>query len=153
MDTRLILIFLGVVLLVLFLLWRVRKPKDASNEATAPKSRLKGVDGVGGLTEEKAPEYKIAMNPGQGKPTVYALQTCRHCVKMREFLGENNIEYDIIYVDSFVSEAKENIMEKVRQLNPRGSYPTLVATDGRVVVGYREQLMREVLLNDSGNAA
>lgn len=152
MDTRLILIFLGVVLLVLVLFWRVRKPKG-SGEGSATKSRVKGVDGIAGLTEEKAPEYKIAMNPGQDKPTVYALQTCRHCVKMREFLGENNIEYDVIYVDSFVSEAKEHIMEKVRQLNPRGSYPTLVATDGRVVVGYREQLMREVLLNDAGDAA
>ena len=44
-------------------------------------------------------------------------------------------------------------MDKVRAFNPRGSFPTIVMPGGKTVVGFREQLLREALLHDSGSAA
>ncbi|MBS5048963.1 MAG: glutaredoxin family protein [Desulfovibrionaceae bacterium] len=84
---------------------------------------------------------------------MYALETCRHCRKTREFLEENKVQYHLVYVDRFSGEARSNLMDKVRAFNPRGSFPTIVMPGGKTVVGFREQLLREALLHDSGSAA
>ena len=56
---------------------------------------------------------------------------------------------NLLYVDEFNGRDRSDLMDKVRSYNPRGSFPTIVLPGGKVVVGFREQLLREALFHDS----
>ncbi len=100
------------------------------------------------LSPEKRKLYDMAFSSEHLPNTfLYALTTCRHCKKTKEFLDANNIPYTIIYVDEFEGDRRKELMDKVREYNPRGSFPTIRLTDGRIIVGYRENLLREALLS------
>jgi glutaredoxin-like protein NrdH len=75
---------------------------------------------------------------------LFAISTCGWCKKVKRFLAENSIEYEGCDVDLLSGDEKEKVREEVAKLNPRRSYPTLVVDD-KVVVGYDEDRMREVL--------
>ena len=102
--------------------------------------------------KEKAPvlrdveeEYRLGMDPcACGKPVMYTLQTCLHCVHLKNFLNDHGIAHHLVYVDDFEGEQRRELMDKVRSLNPRGSFPTLVLPDGRVSVGFRVAQLRNL---------
>jgi glutaredoxin-like protein NrdH len=75
---------------------------------------------------------------------LYAISTCGWCKKVKRFLKENGIEYEGCDVDLLSGDKKDQVREEVAKLNPRRTYPTLVVDD-KVVVGYDEDRMREVL--------
>ena len=103
------------------------------------------------MTPEQSALRELALHPGEdGIPLMFALETCRHCRKAREFLDENKVTYHLVYVDQYPGEVRSQLMDKVRTFNPRGSFPTFVMPGGKVVVGFREQLFREALHHDSG---
>ena len=145
---NIILIVAALIVLAILVGWRMRPsapspktPPDASSKTTS-------------LTPEQSALLELGLHPGEdGIPLMYALETCRHCRKTREFLEENKVQYHLVYVDRFSGEARSNLMDKVRAFNPRGSFPTIVMPGGKTVVGFREQLLREALLHDSGSAA
>ena len=90
-------------------------------------------------------EYKLGMDPcASGKPVMYTLQTCLHCVHLKHFLDDHGISHHLVYVDDFEGDQRRELMAKVRSLNPRGSFPTLVLPDGRVSVGFRETQIRKL---------
>lgn len=135
------LIVAGIIVCAGLAWFFLRKPSsNAHNTSDAPPK---------GMTPEKAALYENGMAPGaDGVPLMYALETCRHCRKTREFLDENQVQYHILYVDQYQGEARTALMDKVRSYNPRGSFPTIVFPGDRAVVGFREQLLREALLHD-----
>ena len=103
------------------------------------------------MTPEQNALLELALHPGEdGIPLMFALETCRHCRKTREFLDENKVKYHLVYVDQYPGEVRSQLMDKVRTFNPRGSFPTFVMPGGKTVVGFREQLLREALRHDSG---
>ena len=77
--------------------------------------------------------------------TLYALSTCGWCKKTKAFLESNDIEFTCYDVDTLTGDEKEKAREAVAQVNPRRSYPTLVVNEDKVVVGYDEDKLREVL--------
>ena len=79
------------------------------------------------------------------KVMLYALSTCGWCKKTRNFLDENEIEYEYEYVDLLTGAAKDKVMAEVRKWNPRGSFPTTVVDDKESVAGFKEDQLREVL--------
>lgn len=84
-------------------------------------------------------EYRLGVDPcSGGKPVMYTLQTCLHCVHLKNFMEAHGIEHHLVYVDDFEGEQRSEVMAKLRSFNPRGSFPTLVLPDGQVLVGYRE---------------
>lgn len=90
-------------------------------------------------------EYKLGIDPcASGKPVMYTLQTCLHCVHLKHFLDDHGISHHLVYVDDFEGEQRRELMAKVREWNPRGSFPTLVLPDGRVSVGFRESQVRKL---------
>ncbi len=97
--------------------------------------------------------YALGMNPISDKPIMYALTTCLHCKNTRKYLEENGIEPTVIYLDDFSGEQRSSLMEKVRAYNPRGTFPVVLIPGGKVVVGFRKQLLQEALLNDTGRTA
>lgn len=77
---------------------------------------------------------------------LYALSTCIHCRHTREFLEKNNIGFDCTYVDKLNGEERSSALEKVREVNPRMSFPTMIVGPSRVVVvGYNPEAIMEAL--------
>ena len=79
------------------------------------------------------------------KVMLYALSTCAWCKKTKRFLDENDVEYDLAYVDLLKGDEKEQVLSEVRKWNPRCSFPTIVVDDARSVAGFKEARLREVL--------
>ncbi len=81
-----------------------------------------------------------------GKITLYALSTCGHCKRIRQFLNELGVAYDFIEVDLLSGEAFDEAYGLVKKYNPRGSFPTLViGSEETVIVGDRLEEIRAAL--------
>jgi len=90
---------------------------------------------------------KLTRVPGRNakhRVTLYALSTCGWCRKTKELLDANQVQYEYIDVDQCQGDERSEASNKVRELNPRGSFPT-VQVDADVVTGFDEDRMRELL--------
>ena len=76
---------------------------------------------------------------------IYTLSTCGWCKKLKSLLKALEVEYEYVDVDLATGEQKELIREKVREVNPSISFPTMVVDDEVVIVGFQEDWVREVL--------
>jgi glutaredoxin len=76
---------------------------------------------------------------------LYALSTCAWCKKAKQFLDDNDVQYDVVYVDLLKGDEKDQVLSAVRQWNPRATFPTVVVDDAEVVAGFKEARLREVL--------
>ena len=75
---------------------------------------------------------------------LYTLTTCSHCKSTKRLLAECTIEYDFVDVDTLEGEERKAILEDIKKVNPRCSFPTLIIGD-KVIVGYKEKEIREAL--------
>lgn len=75
---------------------------------------------------------------------LYTLSTCSHCKSTKRLLAECTIEYDFVDVDLLEGEERKAILEDIKKVNPRCSFPTLVIGD-KVIVGYKEKEIKEAL--------
>jgi glutaredoxin-like protein NrdH len=76
--------------------------------------------------------------------TLYALSTCGWCRKTKELLDTKQVSYRFIYVDQCEGDERAEVTARVRELNPRGSFPT-IEIDGEVVTGFDEDRISELL--------
>jgi len=76
---------------------------------------------------------------------MYGLTTCGWCKKMRSFLEDETIAFDLIYVDELTGSARDEAIENVRSVNPSVSFPTLVIDGERPIIGYRPDEVKEAL--------
>jgi glutaredoxin len=79
------------------------------------------------------------------KVILYALSTCGWCKKTKQLLDDNDVEYELTYVDLLKGDEKGRILDQVRKWNPRCSFPTVVVDDKECVAGFKEARLREVL--------
>ncbi len=80
------------------------------------------------------------------KVKLYALSTCIHCRHAKEYLDEQGIEYDPVYVDKLAGEERQNTINEMKKYNPKASFPTIVINDGgQVVVGFFKERLDEAL--------
>lgn len=84
---------------------------------------------------------------GKNKGTVmlYALSTCGWCNKTKELLRQMGVAFDYSYVDLLDGTEQDNAIAQVEKYNPSGSFPTLVINNNTVIVGFREQEIKEAL--------
>jgi glutaredoxin len=78
------------------------------------------------------------------KVTLYALSTCGWCRKTKELLNRQKIEYEFCDVDLLTGADRQETMEQVLKVNPKGSYPTIII-GADVVVGFDEPRIAELL--------
>ncbi|MCC8193672.1 MAG: glutaredoxin family protein [Deltaproteobacteria bacterium] len=77
---------------------------------------------------------------------LYALSTCIHCRHTKEYLEKNNIDFECTYVDKLSGQERETVLEKVREVNPRLSFPTMIIGPSHtVVVGFNPEAIQEAL--------
>lgn len=80
----------------------------------------------------------------EGKIRMYTLSTCSHCKAAKRFLEDNGIAYDYRDVDLLGPADRAAVLEDVKKLNPRLSFPTIVIGE-TVIVGFKEKEIREAL--------
>ena len=80
---------------------------------------------------------------------VFALSTCIHCRRCKEYLDEKGIAYEVTLVDTLDSDKQAEIMDRVREYNPACSFPTVIINNGeKVLVGFSKKRFDEEFCND-----
>lgn len=75
---------------------------------------------------------------------LFTLSTCSHCKATKKFLDDKDVKHEFTDVDLLEGAEREAALKHLRRFNPRCTFPTLIFGD-RVVVGHREDEIREVL--------
>ena len=75
---------------------------------------------------------------------MYTLSTCSHCRRTKEFFTAQGIEFEFTDVDLLTGDERRAVVEKVRKINPRVSYPTILIGE-KVIVGFQESEIKEAL--------
>jgi glutaredoxin-like protein NrdH len=75
---------------------------------------------------------------------VFTLSTCSHCKATKKFLSECHVAYEFVDVDLLEGDERRAILEDVKKLNPRCSFPTIKIGE-KVIVGYKENEIKEAL--------
>lgn len=78
--------------------------------------------------------------------TLYALSTCIHCKHAKEFLDRCGITYDCIFVDKLKGDERKTIVENIKKINPKLSFPTIFI-NGETIIGFKEKEIEEALRN------
>jgi glutaredoxin-like protein NrdH len=83
------------------------------------------------------------MEEQKKKVRLYSLSTCPTCKRVRAYLDEQNIKYDLIEVDLLDSGEQWLTAKEVKKYNPAATYPTLVVEE--VILGLDEGAIRSAL--------
>jgi glutaredoxin len=75
---------------------------------------------------------------------IYSLSTCSHCKSTKKFLSDCTVVYEFIDVDLLQGEERQAILEDVKRINPKCSFPTIIIGD-KVIVGFKEDEIKEAL--------
>ncbi|MEZ4527562.1 MAG: glutaredoxin family protein [Desulfobacterales bacterium] len=75
---------------------------------------------------------------------IYSLSTCSHCKSVKKFLNDCTVQYDFVDVDLLEGDERRAIIEDVKKLNPKCSFPTIIIGK-KIIVGYKEKEIREAL--------
>jgi glutaredoxin-like protein NrdH len=76
--------------------------------------------------------------------TVYALSTCPYCKMARQYLTDNDVQFDVVEVDLLEGEAKAAAVDEVKRLSGGTSFPVIVIGD-EAIVGFNKSRVRELL--------
>jgi glutaredoxin-like protein NrdH len=88
---------------------------------------------------------KVSGKKTNHKVTVYALSTCIWCKLTKQFLNDNNVEYEFVDVDLTDEEDKQKIHETIQNKGGSLSYPTTIVDDKVVITGFRKDKLKEAL--------
>ncbi|WP_414470551.1 glutaredoxin family protein [Methanobacterium sp. ACI-7] len=81
----------------------------------------------------------------KGKVVLFALSTCGWCKKTRMLLEDMGIEFNYIYVDLLSGDERSEVVNEVQKWNSQLSFPTVVINDEDVIVGFKEDELKEKL--------
>ncbi|MFP4118014.1 MAG: glutaredoxin family protein [Candidatus Woesearchaeota archaeon] len=73
------------------------------------------------------------------KITVYSTPTCPHCTHAKEFLKENNVEFEDVDVSADRDKARE-MVEKSGQMGV-----PVIDVDGTIIVGFDQGRLQELI--------
>ena len=88
---------------------------------------------------------KVSGKKNNHKVTLFALSTCVWCKLTKEFLKENDIEFQYVDVDLSNEEDKQQIHWIIQSKGGGLSYPTTIIDDKVVVTGFRKEQLKEAL--------
>ena len=75
---------------------------------------------------------------------IYTLSTCSHCRRTKEFFRNQGIDFEFTDVDLLTGDERKAVVAKVRKINSRVSYPTIIIGE-TIIVGFKENEIREAL--------
>ncbi len=81
----------------------------------------------------------------RGRVFLYALSTCGWCAKTKQLLTDLGVGFSYVYVDLLAGDERDQMVREVERWNPQLSFPTLVVNETKVIVGFREDEIREAV--------
>ena len=75
---------------------------------------------------------------------MYTLSTCSHCRRTKEFFRDQSVDFEYTDVDLLSGDERKAVVELVRKINPRVSYPTIIIGE-TIIVGFKEKEIKEAL--------
>ena len=88
---------------------------------------------------------KISGKKNEHKVVLYALSTCAWCKMTKQFLKDNDIEYEYVNVDLCEEEDKQKIRQHIQSKGGPLSYPTVIVDDNVLITGFRKDKLKEAL--------
>jgi glutaredoxin-like protein NrdH len=88
---------------------------------------------------------KVSGKKSQHKVVLYALSTCAWCKMTKQFLKDNDIEYEYVDVDLCEEEDKQKIRRHIQSKGGPLSYPTVIIDDNMLITGFRKDKLKEAL--------
>jgi glutaredoxin len=91
---------------------------------------------------------KIEKVPGKNnkhKVFLYALSTCAWCKMTKQFLKDNNVEFEYVDVDMCDDEDLVKIKEDILSKGGSLSYPAIIVNNKTAINGFRKDLIKETL--------
>jgi len=79
------------------------------------------------------------------KVLMYAISTCGWCKRTKNFLKDNNVEYEYVDIDLCSREDREEIRKDILSRGGRLSYPTIIIDEKSLITGFQEDKIREAL--------
>lgn len=83
------------------------------------------------------------MEEQKKKLRLYALSTCPECKRLKLYLDENNIKYELIEVDLLDSGEQWVTTREIKRYNPAVTYPTVVIEE--VILGLDKEAIKMAL--------
>jgi len=88
---------------------------------------------------------KVAGKKNNHKVTLYALSTCVWCRMTKQYLKDNDVDYEYVDVDLLDEGEKSKVHQTILDKGGNLSYPTTIIDDKTVITGYRKDQIKEVL--------
>jgi len=90
-------------------------------------------------------KVKVLGKNNMHKVFMYALSTCAWCKLTKNFLKDNDVEYEYVDVDLSSREDRERIREDILKRGGRLSYPVIIIDDRILINGFRKEEIKEAL--------
>jgi glutaredoxin-like protein NrdH len=97
------------------------------------------------ISEDKMQIVKVPGRNKKHKILVYALSTCGWCKRAKQFLKDNNVEYEYIDVDLCNLEDKQKIFKEIQSRGGILAYPTLIIDNKTLFTGAPQDKLKEAL--------
>ena len=91
------------------------------------------------------PISKVEGTRKDHKVFLYALSTCGWCKKTKQMLNENDVQYEYLDVDKCTSEERKQAISDIKSRNVPLGFPIIIIDDKKVISGYKESAIKEVL--------
>jgi glutaredoxin-like protein NrdH len=88
---------------------------------------------------------KVQGKQNKHKVVLYALSTCVWCKMTKQYLKDNEVEFEYIDVDLCEEEEKQEIRQHIQSKGGPLSYPTTIVDDNVLITGFRKDLLKEAL--------
>jgi glutaredoxin len=88
---------------------------------------------------------KVAGKNNRHKVLMYALSTCAWCKKTKQFLKDNNVEFEYVDVDLCDRVDRKKVHDDIESHGGDLSYPTLIVDNKTLITGFREDTIRKAL--------
>lgn len=88
---------------------------------------------------------KVQGKNNKQKVFMYALSTCAWCRMTKQFLKDNDIEFEYVDVDKCNGEDLEKIKGDILNKGGSLSYPVIILNDKTLINGFRKDKIKETL--------
>jgi glutaredoxin-like protein NrdH len=88
---------------------------------------------------------RVSGKNSKHKVLVYALSTCVWCKMTKQFLKDNDIEYEYVNVDLCDEDDKVKIRQHIQSKGGNLSYPTIIIDGEILITGFRKDKLKEAL--------